>query len=298
MGISVGHNGQKDPTTGNIEKSNTIVSNTANCNTVINTSEPIHMPTPSLDTTGHDRSIQLDTTPSDTTYKSPTQNDNIVLNNTPSINTERTATRFSNTDSYNTDISNTEDSLTPNYISTTSNTDLSDTAYSITAFDNTHSAIPDFSNTVLGSTVSRTTSNSIIDSAITLDDNTHSGITLPGSTDLSNAQYHVTHARVTSSSITANGMAHDAITDINTAQSYTAQNKPRGNALFLSVIRDYLNRALGDADRVEIKIKDMEEDLGISKNALYRHLRTLRDTEFFITKLRFSTELKRRIPKK
>jgi predicted ArsR family transcriptional regulator len=76
-------------------------------------------------------------------------------------------------------------------------------------------------------------------------------------------------------------------------QNMEVKNK-KSRPLHFRIVRDYLYAALGDADRVEIKLSVMGEELGISPKTLYKHLKTLRETEFILTKLQFSTEIRRR----
>jgi hypothetical protein len=66
------------------------------------------------------------------------------------------------------------------------------------------------------------------------------------------------------------------------------------NTVQFKLIRDNLNAALGDNERVEIKLSVMGQELGINPKTLYKHLKTLRETEFYITKLQYSTEIRRR----
>ena len=91
------------------------------------------------------------------------------------------------------------------------------------------------------------------------------------------------------------------ITDIgnniasNTTFSKTGDVKPgKRRTIHFRLIRDYLNAVLGDNERVEIKLSEMGEELGIPLNTLYRHLKTLRETEFYITRLQYGTEIRRR----
>ncbi|GHV48824.1 hypothetical protein FACS1894204_13260 [Synergistales bacterium] len=67
-----------------------------------------------------------------------------------------------------------------------------------------------------------------------------------------------------------------------------------GDSLYFRSIRDYLYAALGDSDRAEIKLSVMEKELGINSKTLYKHLKTLRETEFVLTKLQYATEIRRR----
>jgi hypothetical protein len=64
---------------------------------------------------------------------------------------------------------------------------------------------------------------------------------------------------------------------------------------YFRLIRNYLYGALANNNSVEIKLSDMQKELGIHPNTLYKHLKTLRESEFIITKRRYSTEVKRRI---
>jgi predicted GTPase len=69
---------------------------------------------------------------------------------------------------------------------------------------------------------------------------------------------------------------------------------PRRESVYRKMIRDYLNRALGDNESVVIKLLDMKNNLEITDKTLYGHLKVLRQTEFEIKKLRYGTEVKRR----
>jgi len=64
-------------------------------------------------------------------------------------------------------------------------------------------------------------------------------------------------------------------------------------SLHLAIIRDALNKALGNSQRVEIKLCDMQRDLDINPKTFYRHLKKFRKTDFEIKRLIYGTELKR-----
>jgi len=63
--------------------------------------------------------------------------------------------------------------------------------------------------------------------------------------------------------------------------------------LHLTIIRNYLNQALGDHERLEIKLVDVQRELDIPPNTFYRQLKKLRNTEFEIKRLIYGTEIKR-----
>ena len=89
------------------------------------------------------------------------------------------------------------------------------------------------------------------------------------------------------------GMDNTIIANI--SLSNTDNRKPlKRQTIHFRLIRDYLNAALGDKERVEIKLSAVGEELGIPLNTLYRHLKTLRETEFYITRLQYGTEIRRR----
>ena len=67
------------------------------------------------------------------------------------------------------------------------------------------------------------------------------------------------------------------------------------NTVQFKLIRDYLYAALGNADRIEIKLSVMCQELGINPKTLYKHLKTLRETEFVITKLQYGTEIRKKL---
>jgi hypothetical protein len=88
------------------------------------------------------------------------------------------------------------------------------------------------------------------------------------------------------------GIAANSNTDIsNTINGYT---KKTYNTVQFKLIRDYLYAALGENDRTEIKLSVMGQELGINPKTLYKHLKTLRNTEFSITKLQYATEIRKR----
>jgi ribosomal protein S3 len=59
-------------------------------------------------------------------------------------------------------------------------------------------------------------------------------------------------------------------------------------------IREYLEKTLGDQKLVEFKISKMQQDLGITMQTLYKHLRVLREKEYDIKPLQYSSLLKRK----
>lgn len=88
------------------------------------------------------------------------------------------------------------------------------------------------------------------------------------------------------------GVNKDGNTDI----AITENELPKRvySTVQFKMIRDYLYTVLGDADSVEIKLSEMQKELEINPKTLYKHLKTLRETEFIITKLQYGTEIKRR----
>jgi DNA-binding transcriptional ArsR family regulator len=78
-----------------------------------------------------------------------------------------------------------------------------------------------------------------------------------------------------------------------------AKNPPpvlkRAENLYRRAIREYLEKTLGDRESVEFKISKMQEDLGVTMQTLYKHLRYLRRTEFEIKQIRYGSILKRRV---
>lgn len=91
-----------------------------------------------------------------------------------------------------------------------------------------------------------------------------------------------------------NNATKDGNTNIGIAENQPS--KRTYNTVQFTMIRNYLYKALGSADRAEIKLSVMSDELGINPKTLYKHLKTLRETEFIITKLQYGTEIKRRIP--
>jgi DNA-binding NtrC family response regulator len=59
-------------------------------------------------------------------------------------------------------------------------------------------------------------------------------------------------------------------------------------------IRDYLNKALGDAESVIIRLADLTTELNIGMNTLYRHLKVMRVSDFEFKKVFNGTQVRRR----
>jgi hypothetical protein len=116
------------------------------------------------------------------------------------------------------------------------------------------------------------------------------GNTKVGNTKIGSAAYSKTKDGHTANSPIAEKPADDAV-------SFDARgihnSKQTRRSLHLTIIRDYLNRALGDKDRAEIKLSEMQRELDINPKTLFRHLKTLRNTEFEINRMMYGTELKR-----
>ena len=83
-------------------------------------------------------------------------------------------------------------------------------------------------------------------------------------------------------------------TIITNAINGDAKDKRAYNTVQFRLIRDYLYSALGNNDQVKIKLSVMGQELGINVKTLYKHLKMLRETEFFITKQQYCTQIKRR----
>jgi hypothetical protein len=90
------------------------------------------------------------------------------------------------------------------------------------------------------------------------------------------------------------GQTEDSADSAGNAKKPHAKNPDN---LYRRAIREYLERALGDQESVEIKISQMQQDLGISIITVYKHLGVLRKTDYEIKKLQFSTLLKRKTGK-
>ena len=81
-------------------------------------------------------------------------------------------------------------------------------------------------------------------------------------------------------------------TRTNLKQGYIA--KQTRKSLHFTIIRDALYEALGNKERAEIKLCDIQKGFDMSDKTFYRHLKTLRNTEFEINRMMYGTELKRR----
>ena len=78
------------------------------------------------------------------------------------------------------------------------------------------------------------------------------------------------------------------------SNSTNGNTKRTYNTVQFKLIRDYLYAALGNNDRAEIKLSVMGEELSINPKTLYKHLKTLRETEFILKKHQYCTEIRRR----
>jgi hypothetical protein len=89
--------------------------------------------------------------------------------------------------------------------------------------------------------------------------------------------------------------------DSNNAKHSNAKNsiaindaaKNVNQALF-SRVKDYLYGLLGDKESVEVKLNEIIDDLSINPHSFYRYLKMLRETDFIVVKLRYSTKISRR----
>jgi hypothetical protein len=121
---------------------------------------------------------------------------------------------------------------------------------------------------------------------------TNRGITANGITGFTNAEGASVNTGNSMKSIPAIAITVDSTA--NSSNSSKGNTNKGYSTLQFKLIRDYLNAALGDNERVEIKLSVMGQELGVNPKTLYKHLKTLRETEFYITKLQYSTEIRRR----
>ena len=99
----------------------------------------------------------------------------------------------------------------------------------------------------------------------------------------------------------ANGSIGNVNSDIGIANNDNAviastnnnNAKKSYNTVQIKLIRNYIETALGGKDRTEIKISEMINELGINPKTVYKHLKTLRNTEYILTQLQYSTEITR-----
>jgi hypothetical protein len=66
------------------------------------------------------------------------------------------------------------------------------------------------------------------------------------------------------------------------------------NQALFSAVRDHLYKLLGDGDSAEVKFAEVVADLDINPHSFYKYLRILRETDFIVKQLRYSTEIRRR----
>jgi hypothetical protein len=71
-------------------------------------------------------------------------------------------------------------------------------------------------------------------------------------------------------------------------------NAKNVNQALFARVKNYLYGLLGDKESVEVKFSDVIKDLAINPHSFYKYLQTLRETDFIITQLRHSTEIRRR----
>jgi hypothetical protein len=134
------------------------------------------------------------------------------------------------------------------------------------------------------------------------DKNDNMGITVNSNSTFTNAEGANVNSGNTIKSIPTFANTVDSTTNVSNTNIGNAHisnankgNTKKGyNTVQFKLIRDYLNAALGDNERVEIKLSIMGQELGINPKTLYKHLKKLRETEFYITKLQYSTEIRRR----
>jgi hypothetical protein len=66
------------------------------------------------------------------------------------------------------------------------------------------------------------------------------------------------------------------------------------NRALFARVREYLYKLLGDNESVEVKFSEVINDMNINPHSFYKYLQILRETDFAIKKLRYSTEIRRR----
>jgi hypothetical protein len=66
------------------------------------------------------------------------------------------------------------------------------------------------------------------------------------------------------------------------------------NQALFARVRDYFYNLLGDNESVEVKFSEVIQNLEINPHSFYKYFRTLRETDFVVTKLRYSTEIRKR----
>ena len=81
----------------------------------------------------------------------------------------------------------------------------------------------------------------------------------------------------------------------NTQNSTTPNtNDVKGvNYSIFSRVREHIYKLLGDKNQVEVKLSELIKELKVNANAFYRYLKILRETDFVVKKLRYSTEISR-----
>ena len=99
--------------------------------------------------------------------------------------------------------------------------------------------------------------------------------------------------------------SQNSITDISNAINSSDKFNNDKNSIAKNVnqalfarVRDYLYQLLGNNDSVEVKFGEVIKELDINPHSFYKYMRTLKETDFIVTKLRYSTEITKRSAKK
>ena len=116
-------------------------------------------------------------------------------------------------------------------------------------------------------------------------ENAQNGITVNANAEKDNTG--IQNAGLSNNGITKNGIG-------NNTNTINGVAKKHYNTVQFKLIRDYLYNVLGTSERVEIKLSIMCQELEINPKTFYKHLKTLRESEFVITKLQYGTEIRKK----
>jgi hypothetical protein len=134
--------------------------------------------------------------------------------------------------------------------------------------------------------------NSIAENNITAGENAVTSQKINSNANIDNAINSIAENNITKREGSSIRQKEDSNAITNIAIKDMAKNV---NQALFSRVREHLYKLLGDDESVEIKLNEVIKDLNINPHSFYKYLRTLRETDFTVVKLRYSTEIKRRV---
>lgn len=74
-----------------------------------------------------------------------------------------------------------------------------------------------------------------------------------------------------------------------------SSNAKNVNQALFNRVRGYIYDLLGDQKSVEVKFSEIIKNLDINPHSFYKYMRIMKETDFTITKLRYSTEIQKKL---